>query len=1111
MGRAQTNTLGDRGAMNLCADGVARVEGPFPLSCAQESLWFVEQMFPGSPAYNIPEAWRIRGHLDASALQRSIDEVVRRHEVLRTFFRSEKGKPAQFISASCRLELEQIDLTDDPLAEEKLRAELDRAARKPFDLGCAPLARFVLFRLGPAGSVLLVNVHHIISDAWSQGLLMRELAHGYIALIRGEAYSPDPPAIQYADFASWQSEMVESELGRRHLDYWREYLQNLPSPAGLPLDHLRRAPRSSRGQTHFFYFPEGLVARLRELGREQGTTLYMTLLAGLNVLLYRYSREPEIVIGSPMACRERLEVESLLGLFVNTHALRTDLSGNPTFRELLGRVREGVLGACAHQEFPGELLLKHLALDRSAGGHPLFNVVFGWQNVPPQDWAGSGLELSRIDLETGTAKFDWTILASETPQGLQLRCEFSTDLFHPATMSRALEHFQALLEAAVESPGSRVSELRMLTPAEKQQVLIWGQPTSDYERGSTIQELFEAQARRFSERIALAWNGGSLTYSELDGRSNRLARRLIEFGVKAGDNVAFCLGRSAESVCTLLAILKAGAAYVPLDPDYPAERLAFMLQDSASSAVVTDEDHAPGLKPVVGSERLLVLNAEAFLEGAAEHLALNNRPTDPAYVVYTSGSTGSPKGTVVPHRAVIRLVRNTNYLAFSEDLVFLQSSPITFDAATFEIWGALLNGAKLVIPAGGALSLQQFGREIRGHGVTTLWLTSGLFDQMVDQQLEDLRGLKHLLAGGDVLSAAHVSKAVQNLPDCQVINGYGPTENTTFTACFPVPADWPADQPVPIGRPVSNTSVYVVDRGTELAPIGVTGELYTGGDGVCLGYLGESTAIAGKFILDRFGTQKSGRLYKTGDLARWRADGNLEFLGRIDSQVKIRGHRIEPGEVENLLCRHPEVSAAAVIVCEDKFTGKHLVAYVAGKNPPASGALREFIASKVPAYMVPSRIIVLDQLPLTANGKVDKRALSKLQPETPVSAEPAGPVTPTQKAIAEIWCELLGRSHVGIDEDFFLLGGHSLIATQMISRLARAFNVELPLRALFEKRTVAQLGEVVEQSRQAGSSSISPITRAVGGRAGQLLEHLDDLTEQEIEALLEDPDLKIAL
>lgn len=1172
MAESQISSLNAGVLQALAGSGAKPSAGPFPLSYAQESLWFVEQMAPGRATYNLPEAWRLEGRLNLQILQQSLDELVRRHEILRTEVQARNGRPQQFILGAARIALELIELPRERHPEAELQQRMQTEAERPFCLSRAPLARATLFRRGPEEHVLVLNQHHLIADAWSQRLFLRELAQTYCALLEARQPGAPPLPIQYADFALWQRELVESEGGRADLKYWRDVLRKPFKPLRLPLEYGREglpsdgAPRPGKeissgqrdskeesetksahantghhgagnhqvslrlgegvgardlaaeaqpGAVQYCEVPSVLTGALRELSRKEGVTLFMTLLAGFEALLARHTLAEDILIGSPMACRSQVELEGLLGLFVNTHPLRCDVSANPSFRELLGRVREMVLGAYAHQELPCEVVLQRLPAIRREAGHPLFDIVFGWQGAALDclDWPGG--RATRMELDTNTAKFQWTVLVSECQDGrLRLRSEFSTQQLEPESMARLMQQYLLLLEGAAADPESRISELPLASPAEQRQLLAESnQAPTQYERNSCIHELFEAQAQRNPEAVALSFAGREMSYGVLNARANDLAHRLRAAGVRRGMRVGLCLDRSMEMIIGLLGILKAGGAYVPIDRTYPTQRVELMLKDSACSVLVTDSAWSSRVPTHSNAVQVVHLDSDPSAPTGQNQPALPSdaKPTSPAYVMFTSGSTGTPKGVLVPHRAVVRLVRHTNYLPFSDKLVFLQLAPITFDASTFEIWGALLNGARLVIYPPGVPSLAELGRVIRDSGITTLWLTSGLFHQMVDEQLENLRGLKHLLAGGDVLSPSHVARASRELTGCQVINGYGPTENTTFTCCYRVPRDWPEERVVPIGQPISQTRLYVLDSRMTPVPIGVPGELYVAGDGLADGYLNQPELTAKKFVPNPFEPDSCARLYRTGDLARRLADGNLEFLGRADAQVKIRGFRVEPGEIECVLARHPTVGMAAVTV-GNQGGSKQLLAYVVPRpaQQVVEADLREFLTRQLPSFMVPSRVVVLDALPLTPNGKLDRAALSQAEEvASPAETEPEVlPRTALETTLAGIWSEVLGRSGVGVRADFFQLGGHSLLATQVISRIARNCGVELPVTALFEAPTLERLAALIERIR--GEQFAAPardIPRA-DARAAELLERLDELSEAELDALLAGGELK---
>jgi amino acid adenylation domain-containing protein len=1067
------------------APGIARRagSGPAPLSFAQQRLWFLEQLYPGTPLHNISRAIRLSGALDAEALQRTLDAIAARHEALRTTIVTTNGTPMQVVTAASRVPIVVTDLRDvaEPEREARARRLILEETRRPFDLGRGPLFRGMLLRLGAEEHLLLLAMHHIVSDGWSMGVLSRELTAFYEAFTTGAPTGlPDLP-IQYADYAVWQRERLQGERLERELAYWREQLQGAPPVIALPTDRPRPPVQSSRGAKQSILLPPGVSRRLRALSQCEGVTLFTTVLAAFQTLLARYTGQDDIVVGSPIAGRTRTETEGLIGFFVNTLALRTDLSGNPTFRELLRRVREVTLGAYAHPDIPFEQLVEELQPERDMSRTPIFQVALAMQNLPRHELELRGLTLRSEPTDSGTAKFDLTLFITEQGAGLRAAMEYCTDLFDAGTVARLLGHFRALLDGIAGDPDRRLSELPLLTEPERHQVLVeWNATTTDYPRDATIGDLFQSQAARTPDAVAVIAESERLTYRELDARANRLAHYLGSRGVGPETRVGICLERSVDLVVGVLGIVKAGAAYLPLDPSYPPARLRFLLADAHARVLLTESRHGGRLPPGCVATTICL---------DKERAVIAREPSTPphggafaanlAYVMYTSGSTGVPKGVAVPHRAVVRLVQGTDYFRGGPDETFLQLAPVAFDASTFEIWGALLTGARLVVAPPGTLSLEAIGRVVREHGVSTLWLTAGLFHLMAARGLDDLRGLRQLLAGGDVLSVAHVERVLSELPQCRLLNGYGPTESTTFATCHPVvPGD--LRDSVPIGRPIANTRVYVLDRLMGPVPVGVPGELYLGGVGLARGYLGRPGLTAERFAPDPFGPpfggEFGGRLYRTGDRVRWRADGALEFLGRMDDQIKVRGHRVEPGEVEASLRAHPAVRAAVVVAREDIPGEKCLVAYLVPEQPaPGVSELRAFLHQRLPDFMVPSAFVVLEQLPLSPNGKVDRRSLPPPVGEPSDSVEPfVAPRGPIEELLAGIWAAVLRVDRVGIHDNFFELGGHSLLATQVISRILTTLGVELPLRAVFEAPTVAGLAGHVVAAQHSEASPQAP-------------------------------------
>ncbi|MGB8509396.1 MAG: amino acid adenylation domain-containing protein, partial [Pyrinomonadaceae bacterium] len=849
-------------------------------------------------------------------------------------------------------------------------------------------------------------------------------------------------------------------------------------------DRPRPAVQSFRGGRRQFTLGEGVSGRVSEVARGEGVTQFMLLLAAFDVLLSRYSGQQDIMVGAPVAGRERVEIEGLIGFFVNTLVLRTDLSGNPSFRELLGRVRAGVTSAQVHQSLPFEKLVEELQPERTLSHSPLFQVMFVLQNAPQGALELPGLKLSVVGNEASVAKFDLTLEMIEgDDQRLYGGLDYNADLFDHDTAGRLLEHFRKLLEAALDDLSRPLSMLPMLTAPELEKLLgDWAGFETEYPENAPVSQLFEKQVEQTPDAVAVVFESEQLTYRQLNARANQLARHLMRLNVRPETRVALCLERSLEMVVGLLAVLKAGGAFVPLDPSYPRDRLSLMLNDTQAPVLLTQEKFKEVLPEYAGVTICLDAQRKLIAAETDENPASSIAGDNLAYVMYTSGSTGTPKASCIPHRAVARLVKATNYAEFGPEHTFLQFAPISFDASTLEIWGSLLNGGRLAVFPAHTPTLEELGQAIRQYQVTSLWLTSGLFNQMVEDQLEPLKGVRQLLAGGDVLSVPHVRRALREMEGCRLINGYGPTENTTFTCCHRIEDDARLDSSIPIGHPIANTRVFILDKMQQLVPAGVTGELCVGGDGLARGYLNDAGLTAEKFIPNPFMMWPGERLYRTGDLVRHLPGGAIEFVGRVDNQVKVRGFRVELGEIEATLSRHPSVQQS-VVVTQGENGAKSVVAYVVAKQDELLGVaeLRNYCSEMLPKYMAPSAFVMLGSLPLTPNGKVDRRALMALSrdeggPESPV----AEPRTPIEKALVEMWAEVLNLTTVGIHDNFFDLGGHSLATTQVASRVSNVFGVQLALRTLFEAPTIAGLALCVEEELSSGPNPyhVAPIQSA---------------------------------
>jgi amino acid adenylation domain-containing protein len=910
----------------------------FPASFAQRRLWFLDRLGSGS-AYTIAHAgsFRLRGPLDAQALRRALDGLVARHESLRTTFTEVDGEPMQVVAPSggARLELSDLGALPAEARDGEVRRLALEAVEQAFDLAAGPLLRCRLLRLGEDEHVLLLALHHIVADGWSMGVLLRDLASLYQASRSGMAPALPALDVQPADVAVWERERLAGERLAKLLAYWRERLAGAPE-LRLPADRPAPPVPSHRGARVPLELPRELVAALGALARSEGATLFMTVLAGFLGLLRRTTGAEDLLVGTPTAHRLRPETEDLVGFFVNSLALRVDASGETSLRELVRRVREVCLGAYEHQDLPFERVVEELRPERDADRHPFFQIVFALQDVPGPALELPGLVVEPLEFEETTVRYDLECHLWSRGGRLCGHLLYAADRFEAATIERLARRYLRLLAACAAEPDLPLSRLGLLEEEERRTLLgDWNGAVTAYPREATLHGLVAERAREAPVAEALLWSGGRLAYGELDAGANRLARHLLASGVASGAPVGLCLERSAEAVLAQLAILKAGAAYLPLDPKWPRRRLEWTVADAGLQVIVTRGAH---VHRVAGTgPRLVVLDEEraavAALPSEAPEVRVGAR--DVAYVMYTSGSTGEPKGVAVPHRAVVRLLCGTDWLAMGADDVVLQLGPLTFDASTFEVWAPLLHGARLVVFPEGELSLAALGEAIQSHGVTTLLLATPLFHQMVDGNLRGLAGVRRLLTGGDVLSPDHARRAVEALPGCALLNAYGPTEAAVIACCHRLEAGASTGVSVPIGRPVANTRVYVLDERRELAPIGVVGELAIGGDALAQGYLGRAEATAERFLPDPFAADPGARLYLTGDLARWRNDGSLEFHGRRDLQVKIRGFRVEPAEVEAALLAHPEVGSAAAGALPDADGGHRLVAWVV---PVATGA-----------------------------------------------------------------------------------------------------------------------------------------------------------------------------
>jgi amino acid adenylation domain-containing protein len=1046
---------------------------PAPLSFAQERLWFLEQLEPGSTVYNICRASRVTGQLNGTALEASLAEILRRHEVLRSQICVIEGRPMQLTASGPEFKLHFTDLrslTGTELDEE-IRRQIRSEGERQLDFSAGFSLRAVLLQISDDQHILVLTTHHIVSDAWSMGILTRELWTLYDSYANGRPVSLPELPVQYADYALWQREWLQGDVLEFQLSYWKEQLKELPI-LNFPTDHPRPAKQSFRGARQPISLPQSLTTAINELSRREGVTQFMALLAAFQVLLYRYSGQEDVVVGSPIANRNRNEIEGLIGFFVNTLVLRTDLSEKPNFKELLQRVRNVCLQAYAHQDLPFEKSVEELRPERDLSRNPLFQVMFVLQNTPRTLPQTAGLSIERVDVLPATSPFDLSLYLRERDGRFIGFFEYNTDVFEPSTIERMIGHFETVMEGIVADPQQPISTLPLLTEAERHQLLVeWNDTAADYPKDSCIHELFEAQVESTPEAIAVQFEGKQLTYRELNSRANQLAHHLRGLGVGPKKLVGICVERSFEMVVGLLGILKAGGAYVPLDPVYPRERLEFMLQDAQVSVLLTQaklvEDRGwrmedgdprssifdPRRKVVYLDRDLLTIERES-IENPSSQMHSDNL----AYVIYTSGSTGNPKGVAIEHRNIVNLLQwaKTVY-QLSELAGVLASTSICFDLSIFELFVPLSWGGKVIL-AENALHLYSIAEK---NNITLINTVPSVMTELLAMgKLPN--SVRTMNLAGEPLRSELVKQIYESANVEKVYDLYGPSETTTYSTFSLRTADGPAT----IGRPIANTRIYILDGNLEPIPIGIPGELYIGGAGVARGYLNRPDLTAERFISSFFNANGGERIYRTGDLARYRPDGDIEFLGRGDNQVKIHGYRIELGEIEAALNRHAAVKDCVVLVNEHElYSGNKLVCYLVPSqySAPSVTELRRYLKDKLPVYMVPSAFVMLEALPLTPNGKVDRQKLRRPDDTRPqLTEEFVAPRTEVEELIAQTWQEVLKIENVGIYDNFFELGGHSLLAVQIVFRLRAALDREIPLRVLFDGPTITALAAAIE-------------------------------------------------
>ena len=1040
----------------------------FPASYAQQRMWLLDRLEPGNVSYNIPLAFRMKGELDHVALERGLNEIIRRHETLRTVFQEQAGELMQVIhaEASVRLPVEEVPGATASQRQKRVEEITNQEAGTGFDLSNGPLIRVRLLRVETEEHVLILVMHHIISDGWSIGVLWRELGSLYESYSRGEESKLEELQVQYADFAQWQRQWLESGELERQMAYWRERMAGAPPVLEMPTDYARPAVQSYRGRSESLAVSAEVVQKLKRLGAEEGVTLFMMLLGAMDVLLWRYSGQEDIVIGTPIANRRRSEIDGLIGCFANTLVMRVEVDGKESFRELMRRVKEVGLGAYANQDMPFEKLVEELQPERDFSHSPIFQAIFMFRNEPKGELKMGNLTLQNAEATYDTTKYEITFGVTEDDGALRGVIAYFTDLYKRSTIKRMARHFERLIQAIAEDPDRAICQLDFLRSEEKQQILQeWNDTSTDYPGDILIHELFEQQAGLTPDALAVVCQSESLTYRELNQRANQLAHYLIEAGAGPEVTVGICLQRNIEMIVSLLAVLKAGAAYLPLDPAYPRQRLGFMVDNAGMKVLVTQRkmrEILPG-----GSAKQIEIDTlrDQISSGSIENPARKAVTENLAYVIYTSGSTGNPKGVAIRHSSLaVFLLWARSFFSDEELAAVLASTSICFDISVIEIFFPIAFGGKLVLVEN-ALQLAQAHND---EGITFLNTVSSILRELLE--LDAVPETVQTVGFAGEAVPEDLKNMVCELPFVRrACDLYGPTEDTVYASV----CELTRDEDITIGRPIWRARASIRGKHLELCPVSVIGELMLSGEGLARGYVGRGDLTAEKFIPDPDSQVGGERMYRTGDTARWRDDGKIEYLGRRDEQLKIRGHRIELAEIEGALRQHPSVRQAAVAAKQDLSAGLRLVAYVVADEQLNTNELKNFLKQTLPEYMLPAVIMKLERMPLTANGKLDRKNLPEVGLEADARQYQA-PGNELERELVRIWGQVLKRGTIGVTENFFELGGHSLLATQVLSKLRKQMGLDVPLQALFKGPTIRELALVVEHMKNSGDESSLP-------------------------------------
>ncbi|MCL6573196.1 MAG: amino acid adenylation domain-containing protein [Bacillus sp. (in: Bacteria)] len=1052
----------------------------WPLSYEQERQWFLEQLNPGNAAYNRPLIIKLTGILNTMILEKSINKIFERHHVLRAYFPVKSGMPSQVIRPYQYTDLPVIDISNfsGVNREKEMNQQVIKEVRHSFDVSSDFLLRFTLVRLSSNNHLLMINIHHIIFDGWSAQIFLKELSKFYKAFVKNEPCNIPELPFQYESYSIMQREMLAGDLWERDLAYWKRQLGGELLELNLPLDYPRPIQATLEGKTYRFIIPHDVNQQIKTFCRKEKVTPSMLIMTILNILLFRYTGQQDISVGNLVSGRNQTNIEHLIGLFVNTLIMRTQLQPNMKFSDALQQVRKINLEAYSHPNMPLAKLVAEISPKRNLNGNPLFQVLLNMHNMPQANEVLPGLCLEEVDIEQSPALVDLTLKVVEVQGDLKCSLIYNKDIFLEGTIARMAGHFTTLLASALACPDKTISELPMLTIQERQELLVeWNKQEADYPRESSITQLFEEQVDLYPNDIAIIFENKQIPYHELDRRANQIANYLRKMGLSNEQLVAVCLPRSPEIIISFIGILKAGGAYVPIDLSYPTERIAFMLNDVNVSFIITTESIAKQL-PNTKAKFIFLDNEEVEISAQLVDRPVNRSGYESlAYVMYTSGSTGEPKGVAIAQRGIIRLVKNFDFANLGHKEVFLNLSSLSFDGSTFEIYGSLLNGGKLVIMNSNKPSLEHIAETIKQQQVTAISVTPEMLNLLLEDYHESLGSLQQIFSGGDVLGVLLAQRCLSKLPECQLINGYGPTENTVYSTTFLVKEILPDTTTIPIGRPIADDNVFILDHYFQPVPIGVIGELYVTGEGIARGYLNNKDLTEERFLSNPFAIASRGKLYKTGDLVRYRSDKNIEFIGRVDHQVKIRGCRIELGEIEAVVGKYPGIRQIVAGTTKGNKESSDLIVYAVMQKGEIfdSHKLRTFTRQKLPDYMVPTFFVELQDIPLTPIGKIDRIKLPTPEPISNVKVI----ITPRnliEEQLLQVWKELLSLQKISVTDNFFELGGHSLLAMQMFSKIEKTFAKRLPVSIIFQEDTIEKLAKVLSLNDQLDiNSSLVPI------------------------------------